>query len=211
MTFSRGAVWIGVGDRAHTLASRAYARFKRLNPTVEGRIITDKHRVGGVAFEVIVPSMGPAWKVARAIKVILPKLVSWDQVLYMDADTMVNGDLSAAWGALDAGFEFVAVPSFQQGSQVFWHVDSPEREVTLEQLHTIPLQLQCGMLLYQRTPAVLELFGAWEEEWDKYQGQDQAAFMRALVEHPVRIHLLGRPYNDGAVIAHRWGELGRDG
>jgi lipopolysaccharide biosynthesis glycosyltransferase len=192
------------------MALRSYTRFKQLNPTVEGRIITERHRVGGVAFEVIVPSSCSDWKTARAIKVILPKLVPWHQVLYMDADTMVNGDLSAAWGALDAGFDFVIVPSRQQGKEVFWHVDSPEREDTLEQLHTVPLQLQCGMLLYQRTPAVLVLFETWEKEWFRYQGQDQAAFMRALVKNPVRIHLLGRPFNDGAVVAHRWGELGRN-
>lgn len=204
-------VTIGVGDRAHTLAVRAYTRFRQLNPDIPGLILTERGRAAGVKYEVVVKDLpdDQLWVRARHIKVRLPEFVPWEQVLYMDADTMVNGDMSVGWSALDAGFEFVITPSSNQDRAIFWHVDSIETMETMERFGSIPLQLQGGMLLYQRTPATLALFETWHEEWAKRRGKDQAALVRALIRCPIRMWLLGRPFNGGAVVAHRFGELQR--
>ena len=51
------------------------------------------------------------------------------------------------------------------------------------------------------------LFDAWKREWMRYSGEDQAAFVRALYSAPVKIWLLGHPWNGGAAIGHNWGAM----
>lgn len=209
---SRGAVWVGIGDRAHALAVRGYTRFRQLNPDTPGLIVTECARARGVEYEVVVDDLAGATDAARArnAKVRLPEFAPWDQVLYLDADTLVNGDLSPCWAALDTGWELVIAPSTNQDRGAFWHVDPAEAAETMEQLHSMPLQLQGGMFLYHRTAAILDLFDAWREEWGKRMGEDQAALVRALHRCPIRTWLLGRPFNGGAVVAHRFGEILRN-
>jgi hypothetical protein len=66
-------------------------------------------------------------------------------------------------------------------------------------------QWQCGVMFVRRNERTERFFKAWHREWGRYGGEDQAAFVRALHRVPLRVWVLGRPWNGGAVIQHRFG------
>lgn len=129
----------------------------------------------------------------------------FDRVLYLDADTRIYGDISAAWDALSAGWDIAITHSDNQGHGAFWHVKEAEREITLAEIEYLPVQWQCGVMFVARNERTAALMSAWLEEWQRWQDEDQAAFVRALHRAPVRIWPLGRPWNGGAIIGHRFG------
>jgi hypothetical protein len=144
---------------------------------------------------------------SRWAKVTLDQWSPFDETLYLDADTRVQGDVSAGFDMLSDGFEMVMTPSQQQGQENMWHISHAEREYTyaLYECGDV-LQLQGGVFWFKRCAAIAELFFAWRVEWLKFTKFDQAALLRALRCAPVRLHLLGRPFNGGAVVAHRYGK-----
>jgi hypothetical protein len=146
-----------------------------------------------------------SWKAARAAKISLYDLSPYDHTLYIDADTRIQGDISPGFRLLDAGYELVIVPSHSQGNDLLWHVDAAEREQTFLECGYSPLQLQAGVFWFRKTAAVKRLFANWRKEWLRYEGQDQAAFTRALHTSGVKLWLMGRPFNGGPVIQHHFG------
>ncbi len=151
----------------------------------------------------------PGGKGARWAKLSAESFVQeWDQFVYIDADTRIYADISAGFDILDDGFDVVMTASAAQGDELFWHVEDAETATTLMEVQNPePLQLQCGMMFVQRNRRTEELFAIWREEWRRWGDQDQAAFVRALYKCPVKLWLLGRPWNGGAVIGHRWGAI----
>ena len=56
-----------------------------------------------------------------------------------------------------------------------------------------------------RNERTMAFWDAWHEEWLRFGDEDQAAFLRALNRVPLKIWLLGYPWNGGAIIEHRFG------
>ena len=147
---------------------------------------------------------------SRWAKLTILEWAPWGQVLYLDADTRVRGDLSAGFGMLDDGWEVVLTPSTNQDEDWLWHVSGPERWETELALGCRPVQLQAGMMFVRRCAATERLFAAWRQEWAQYRDQDQAALLRALAREPARVWLLGRPWIGGALVAHHYGQARRE-
>jgi hypothetical protein len=136
-------------------------------------------------------------------------LLSWSpfkHILYIDADTRPRGDLSMGFDILADGWDLAIVPSNNQESDCIWHVGVAEREQTLTELGYIPLQLQAGVMYIAKNERTRLLFQAWQDEWRLFGDQDQAALLRALYHVPVRVWLLGKAYNGGALISHLFGK-----
>lgn len=142
---------------------------------------------------------------ARWGKLNIPELVEYDRILYADADTRFRADISNGFSVLDS-WDLAIAPSKNQGSALFAHIpDEREKQTTLEEIgNPWPLQLQAGLMFINRERCK-GFFGAWREEWKRYQDQDQAAFLRALHREPIRVWLLGRPFNGGEMVEHRFG------
>lgn len=131
-----------------------------------------------------------------------------DQVLYLDADTRVYGDLSVGFAFLDAGWDMVITASGHQDHELMWHIDTEERDYTLQRIgNGLPLALQAGVFWIKRNTMTARLFRAWCDEWSLYSDQDQASLLRAVNLIPVRIALLGPQFNGGGIIGHRWGAI----
>lgn len=145
----------------------------------------------------------------RWAKVNLDKLTRWQQTLFLDADTRIHGDLSAGFRLLDAGYDMVMVASKPQHNDALRHLDKSERAKTLKELPLDPLQLNTGVMWFDRGRAA-GLFAAWREEWERWKDRDQGALLRALYRHPAAVALLGWPFNDanGEVVEHRFGACG---
>ena len=142
---------------------------------------------------------------ARYTKTSLDRLSPYDHTLYLDADTRVTGNLQPGFDLLVAGFDMVIVPSASQGNDLLWHISEEEREVTFDECGYHPLQLQAGVFWFAKNIRTKAFFHAWREEWLRWSGEDQGAFTRALRRSPLKLWLLGRPFNGGPVIQHHFG------
>jgi len=144
---------------------------------------------------------------SRWAKVNLPRLVEYDRVLYLDADTRIHSDLSAGFEILDA-WDMAIAPSKNQDGALFAHIpDQAEKAATLEEIgNPWPLQLQAGVIFFERQRCA-KFFELWREEYRRYGDQDQAAMLRALHREPIRVWLLGKPWNSdkGEMVTHLFG------
>lgn len=133
----------------------------------------------------------------------------FEPTLLLDADTRVKGDLSIGFAILEAGWELVMVPSFPTGpGQVLWILKPKELAATKQDIGDWRhIMLNTGVMFFKKTSNVAALFEAWRKEWLRFKEVDQGAFLRALRKCPVRLWLLGAPYNSdgGEVIDHRFG------
>jgi hypothetical protein len=71
------------------------------------------------------------------------------------------------------------------------------------------LQLGGGVFWFVKNERTARFFDLWREEWKRWQGQDQAALIRALQRAPLKVWCLSKMWNGGDVIAHRWGTARR--
>lgn len=146
----------------------------------------------------------------RWAKLNLDTLSPFEQTLYLDADTRVRGDLSAGFRILADGYDLALAFSMRQGSDVLGNCGLPDRSATFEELACRDLLgLQAGVMFFQKGEAVSRLFSTWCEEWGRFRAMDQAALLRALARVPVRVWLLGRAWNGGELIEHRFGAARR--
>ena len=119
-------------------------------------------------------------------------------MLYLDADTLVRQAVDVGFEMLADGWDLVMVPSTNQGDDVLWHVRPEEVGATFAELGYQPLQLQCGVMFIARNERTAAFFDAWHDEWMRWCDEDQAAFLRALKRVPLKIWMLGYPWNGGA-------------
>ncbi len=145
---------------------------------------------------------------ARWAKVTLDQWSPYEHTLYVDADTRIHGNLSVGFDLLSDGWDMVITPSAAQGEDLLWHVSDDERAATLAETGD-PLQLQAGVFWFSKNERTARLFAEWRSQWGRWSGEDQGALLRALYRSPVKLALLGRPFNGGAVVAHRVGACRR--
>lgn len=203
---TRGVVFIAYGEPARTEATAAIATL-RCRHTWPVAVICDRPMGLRGVTDLIYPDQDIG---ARWAKVRLDCLSPYDHTLYLDADTRVHQDVDAGFAILDGGWDMVIAPSVHQGPDWLWHCQEGEREDTLVAWGVQPLALQAGVLFLARNERTTQLFSVWQREWEQRKDQDQGALLRALQQAPVRVWLLGRPWNGGAVIAHRFGQARRE-
>lgn len=137
----------------------------------------------------------------RWAKVNLDRLVpDADQLMYVDADTRTNRDLSVGFDLLEDGWELVICPSENYGSEWLRNVEDDERELT-RGLVGSAAALQGGLFWVRWCKSTRRLWELWRDEWMIYKGQDQGALLRALLKQPVRTWFLHQPL----WIMHRFG------
>lgn len=197
---TRGAVYIAYGSRALSEYWEASQSLKKHMPDLPIAMIgSDSAELGDMSGFTDVQK-------SRWAKVNLDKLSPFDHTLYLDADTRVYGDLSAGFDILDRGWDMALVTSENQGARLLWHVSREDKEATLKKAGAYDvLQIQCGVMFFRKSIRIVQFFSVWRREWLRFRGQDQGAFLRALIEIPVRLWLLGKPWNGGGIIAHLFG------
>lgn len=199
---TRRIVYVAYGKRAITEAGTSIDTLQRHNRTNVSIICNENIKVGGaqvIAYDN--PGAGSRWA-----KLNLDLLVEADIIGYLDADTRIHGDLSPAFEIIESGWDMALVASANQGYNIFNHIGIEERGTTLAELNAHPLQYQCGVMFFNRH-SCRELFAEWRRQWLRWQGQDQAAFTRALYANPVKVWLLGPDWNSqsGQIVTHLFG------
>jgi len=142
----------------------------------------------------------PGWG-ARWAKLNQDRLAPWDRWLYLDADTRVNGNISTGFDVLADGWDLAITASRHQETSWLWQASDDERAVT----DRMTLSLQGGVFFARRCERVLQFFDAWRTQWQRFAHIDQAALVRAVSVCPIRLWQLGRAYNGGELVEHRFG------
>lgn len=182
-----GIVYIAIGPQAQAEAEQSIASLRQHNDLPI--TIIDKFDNPG--------------KGARWAKLNIDRLVDYNRILYLDADTRVNGDITVGFDLLD-NWDLAIVPSRNQESDIFRHIRPGERLQTIREIGYIPIQLQAGVMFFHRQRCA-KLFKVWRYEWQRWQDKDQAALLRALAQCPVRLWLLGHGWNGGQLVEHLFG------
>jgi len=193
-----GVMMVAVGHKARSEAVSAIGSLRRWH---DWPVAVVGEPVAGAGS--VIPFEHPGHGARRA-KLNIDTLSPFDNFLYLDADTRVQGDVGAGFDILADGWDVAITASEHQEQDWLWHIGDRERADT-EQRWGRLLQLQGGMMFVAKNERTKTLFQAWRHEWSRYQQNDQGALLRALQIAPVRLWLLGRDYNGGALVEHRFG------
>lgn len=214
---TRGVVYVAYGRPARDQCAIALRCLHRVHPSWPVAVISDEPmpRGGGIPATTWIQcdDVDPG---ARWAKLNMDLLSPWDWTVYWDADTRARYPMGAGWKFLEAGWEMCICPTAAQHQDLFRHIVrlSPEvgglpvegereKETSITEIGGQPiLALQGGAIWFRKTEAVHRFFEAWREEWKRWRNQDQAALMRALRRSPVKLWLLDRAWNGGALLGH---------
>jgi hypothetical protein len=195
---ANGVVYIAYGPKAKQEAMESIKSLKQHN-SLPVTVIDESKFNGG---DFMTDSQRARWG-----KLNIPELVDYDRVLYADADTRFGADITPGFDILDE-WDMAIVPSKNQGSALFAHIpNAVEKETTLTEIgNPWPLQMQCGLMFIHRERCA-GFFAEWKKSWLEYKDQDQAAFLRALHREPIRVWILGKPWNsdNGEIVSHLFG------
>lgn len=192
---TRGVVMVVYGERAEIACNRALTALSDICPDLP--VTIQRGQTDGYS----------DMQQSRFAKATLFNWTPYQYTAYLDADTQVYQDISAGFEALEAGFDLAIAPSQNQGDNMLWHCGAEDKALTLKQIGFHPLQLQAGVMFVANNPRTRALFAHWAVEWLKFEDQDQGALLRAFYQCPVKVWLLGSPWNGGAVVGHHWGAI----
>jgi hypothetical protein len=195
-----GVLYVAYGQNAGKEARLSIDSLRNYHPRWKVRVIGDA-RIEGTEHKEWLSGGKPG----RWAKVNLDKLSPWEDTLFLDADTRVYGNLEIGFRLLANGWDFVMCPSFLQSGNALDNCSEEERAQTLYEIPTEPYQLNTGVMWFRKTTRVKRFFAEWRKEWKRWMDVDQGAFLRALNRRPMAIFVLGRPYNGGSVVGHRFG------
>ena len=202
-----GFLTVAYGERAHDqarLLARSVQRYTLCNIAVITNVKTDyAQSVYHNDYDI-----GARWA-----KLNMNRLTPFERTIYMDADTVLQADITPEVDALLNSFDLLIAPSTAQDDRAFQHIDNAEeKRATFAGLFNWwPLQLQAGVMAFRKCNAIDRLFAFWRCEWLRYQEQDQMALLRALDSLPTKpkLWLLSSEFNGGALVKHNFGRARR--
>jgi hypothetical protein len=194
---TRGIYCVAFGDPARTCALRMMKSAKHFMPEIpiclcsdrkigpEDVLVTQKDTdIGGRRAKLRAYELSPA---------------EWEQVLYLDADTKVVGDIRFYFQLIEDGWEFVICkdPHLMDTMHAFRRKGNlAELEETAARIHTMhTLQYNGGVWAFGRNERIARFFTRWLKEWDRHAQRDQGALIRAMYTEPLRVYLLGNEWN----------------
>lgn len=199
-----GVLYVAYGEAARREAA---ASAKSLPSGLPVCVVGDEPLLGNALHHIPFPDPGPG---ARRAKLNAVNLSPFTHTLYLDADTRPVGDVALGFTPLLSGWHLCMAHSARQGHDVLGNCTASDRHLTLQEIaNAEPLALQAGVIFFRRCDEVSQFYDAWLAEWERDRTQDQGAFLRALNRNPLRIWLLGLPWNSeyGEVIQHKFGRV----
>ena len=179
-----GVIYIATGALHTGAARRSAASLRQTNPGLPVALFTDQ------------PDPGPEFDVVEDVpdpharsKIDCLGRAPFERTLYLDTDTRIVGDLSGVFRLLER-FDLAAAQRPRQPRRIArgrqWRHDVPPQ---------FP-EYNAGVLLYRRTPAVLDFFRHWKAAWlELGRGGDQITFRELLWASDLRLATLPREYN----------------
>jgi hypothetical protein len=198
---NRGVVIVAYGNAAVVVAREAVKSIQALTPGLPIGVISDVPIEGAIPL----PFKDDPGYGARWAKLNADLISPFEHTLYLDADTRAYRSIDTGFDILDGGWDMALACSERQWADTLGHLPSEDRAYTLGTVGIRPVNLQAGVIFFKKNKAVADLFEAWRQEWRQFRRLDQGALLRALQRQPVKVWLLGRPWNGGYIIGHRFG------
>lgn len=195
---TRGIYCVAFGDPARSCAKKLIQTAKKHMPEIPICLCSDR-KIGGE--DVLIDSVEDTDIGGRRAKLRAYELApaEWESVLYLDADTVVVGDIRFYFELIEDGWEFVITkdPHLMDTMHAFRRRNNlAELEETAGQIHTMhTLQYNGGVWAFKRCERVGRFFARWLAEWEKHAQRDQGALIRAMYTEPLRVYLLGNEWN----------------
>lgn len=123
----------------------------------------------------------------------------WQYVLYLDADTELIAPIPFLFDALQSGYELVICtnPIKYASTRMMVRPDNKDEcAKTYEVMgYDDLLQFNGGVFAFRRNARTAAFFETWIAEWKVNAKRDQAALLRALWKHPLKILILNTAWN----------------
>jgi Glycosyl transferase family 8 len=199
---SKGIIYIAIGDEyvrmaiesAKSIASHYIG--SKCPPIV---ILTDNPIDLGISLDISMSAIGIKYPANPSVgtaylKTRLNYLSEFEQTLYLDCDTRVVGDLSPIWDCI--GDSIAVAPAYNPIQKYFNYPHDPEASETSIILSKIDdyTQYNTGVLLFEDTLYVDNIFRLWLKEWRRFKHLDNKAFTRAISQG-VSVDSLDAKYN----------------
>lgn len=193
----RGIYVVAFGDPARTCALRLMKSIKTHMREIPICLCADR-KIGPEDILVKQPDSDIGGRRAK-LKAYQLAPAEWDAVLYLDADTVVVGDIRFYFELIEDGWEFVICkdPHLMDTMHHFRRRNNlAELEETAKRIHTLhTLQYNGGVWAFGRNARVGRFFARWQKEWERHAQRDQGALIRAMYTEPLQVYLLGNEWN----------------
>lgn len=181
---SRGCVYIATGREYIDEAFRALSSLREQMPDVAVCCFTDDPEYAAQKF----PHVERIEQPYRNFLEKIPPLsrTPYERTIFLDTDTVITGNISDLFDLLDR-FDIAAAPdAFSAKAE-----GCPD---CFQHLNT-------GVIVYRRTPAVLDFFARWFSEFQAEvatradKPHDQMSFQRLLYHSDLRLYILPAEYH----------------
>src|SRR5512139_332806 len=193
----RGVLYVAYGAPARQCAEGAMKSFRQHMPGVPVALVSDQplgiedvfiqhadEDIGGRSAKTLIDSLAPR---------------EWQYILYLDADTEVVAPIDYFYQLVEDGFDLVICKNpgkYHTARQMTRSDNKDECNYTFTLIGSDELiQLNGGVFCFQRNERTRSFFEAWHSEWKRWGKRDQAALLRALFAHPLKIMVLGNEWN----------------
>ena len=123
----------------------------------------------------------------------------WQYIAYIDADTEIVHPEYLLWQIVEDGWDMVICKNpgrFATASAMKRSDNKDECQLTYELCGSDEImQLNGGVFAFQRNARTQAFFTEWAKEWHKFGKRDQAALLRSLWMHPLKLYVLGNEWN----------------
>lgn len=177
-----GVIYAASGADYVDLACASARSLRAVTPGVPVDIYTDQPVPAGL-FDRIhpIPHDGARAKLAAMAQ------TRFQRTLFLDADTLVVGALGDIWALLDR-FDLAAAHDVRRASALVQAGTAPTP-------YAFP-QLNTGVLLYRRSPAMLAFLAEWDQRFRAGGGErDQPVFKDLLWSSDIRFFVLPPEFN----------------
>lgn len=123
----------------------------------------------------------------------------WQSVLYLDADTEIVAPVYPLFQWIEDGWDMAIctdAPPQQTLRSLPRRYAREEATETLKSVGTWEvLQYNGGVWAFARNERMERFCRRWLDEWERFGQRDQGALIRALYAEPVKLFVLGEPWN----------------
>jgi Nucleotide-diphospho-sugar transferase len=204
----RGAIYCATDHLIYLEAALISAMaFRQLNPTIPVTILCDRpvdqlrsldH--SGINVVEIIPNQSIGNFQSRNLKTRLIDLSPYAETLYIDSDILPLKPIDPIWGYFDQADMVMALDRLPTIGECD-HIGTAEKNYTLESLPASTTHYNSGVMLWRKTPLTQKLFWQWQQEWTRFQKQDQLALVRAIAQIQLPIAQLPVNYNISPIDA----------
>lgn len=192
-----GIYVVAYGEEARACAERCLRSCAQHMPGVPTALVSDRplgletHFIQEADYDVG----------ARRAKLKIDELApaDWKYVLYLDADTELTAPIPLLFELLQDGYEFVICTNPER-FHTTRNMKRPDNHEEVERTYAVMgyddmVQFNGGVFAFRRNDQTAAFFRRWISEWMQEAKRDQAALLRALWAHPLRLYLLGNEWN----------------